>query len=451
MARIEGFRVMNFGVLKDIQLGKLRQKPSVDPLVAQKPSVDPLTPLTAVIGKNGAGKSTLFNAFGFLADALKHGVEKACNMRGRGGFNKIRTLGQTGPITFEVYYREHGNAHPLSYEFSIGVDDIGRPYVCTEWLLQKRIEQGHNAPSPFLCLVLGKGFVWTDDEKIAEAPDNDSDSYDFNDLMLSSYEALSSDKALKESESVELQDKRRLGIATLGSLQQHPRISQFRRFIENWHLSYFTPNEARALPLAGPQRHLSASGDNLGNVVQFMELEHPEKFRSILARIAKKIPGIDKIDTTITQDNRLLLRFNDKGFKDPFYAQQMSDGTLKVFAYLLLLEDPASPFVFIEKPENGLHHELLEILVGEFRAYATGKQGGSQIFVTTHQPNFLDGLQPEEVWVLDKGKDGCSTIRRVSDNPLVRNLVKEELPLGNLWRSGYLDAKQAAEQAQQRA
>ena len=433
MAKIEGFRVVNFGVLKDIQLGKVQQKLSFDPLM-QEPRVDPLTPLTAVIGKNGAGKSTLFDAFGFLADALKHGVEEACDMRGRGGFNKIRTLGQTGPIMFEVSYREHGKARPITYELSIDVDDTDRPYVCAEWLLQKRIGQTDNAP--FLWLESGEGYVWTGDEKVAEVPDDDSDSYNF---ILSS-EGVS--VALEDTEAVKLQDKRKLGVTTLGALQQHPRISKFRRFIENWYLSYFKPNEARALPLAGPQRHLSASGDNLGNVVQFMEREHPKKFRSILDRIAGKIPGIDKIATLRTPDDRLLLRFNDKGFKDPFYAQQMSDGTLKVFAYLLLLEDPdPSPFVCIEEPENGLYHELLEILAGEFRAHATGKQGGSQIFVTTHQPNFLDGLQPKEIWVLDKGKDGCSTIRRASDDPLVRNMVEEELPLGDLWRSGYLDAK----------
>lgn len=432
MAKIEGFRVMNFGALKDIQLGKLWWN---TPEIA---SVAPLTPLTAIIGKNGAGKSTLFDAFGFLADALKHGVEEACDMRGRGGFNKLRTLGQTDPIKFVVYYREHGKARPITYELSIDVDDTGRPYVHAEWLLQKRIGQKHNAPSPFLCLGSGKGFVWTGDEQVAEVPDDNPDSYDIKDYLSSEEISV----ALKEGETVEFQDKRKLGVATLGSLQQHPRISKFRRFIENWYLSYFEPNAARSLPLAGPQRHLSASGDNLGNVVQFMEREHPKKFREILDRIAEKIPGIDKIDTTVTQDNRLLLCFNDKGFKDPFYAQQMSNGTLKVFAYLLLLEDPdPSPFVCIEEPENGLYHELVEILAGEFRAHATGKQGGSQIFVTTHQPNFLDGLLPEEIWVLDKGKDGYSTIRRASDDPLVRNLAKEELPLGNLWRSGYLDAK----------
>ena len=430
MAKIVGFRVINFGVLKHIWLGKL----------GFTPEATPLTPLTAVIGKNGAGKSTLFDAFGFLADALKNGVEEACDMRGRGGFNKIRTLGQAGPIIIEVSYREHSHARLITDSLSIDVDGTDRPYVRAEGLLQKRIEQKHNIPFPFLSLDSGKGHVWTGDEKVAEVPDNDSDFFDYEDLILSSKET---PEVLKEAEVVELQDNRKLGVATLGALQQHPRISKFRRFIENWYLSYFTPNAARALPLAGPQRHLSASGDNLGNVVQFMEREHPKKLREILARIAKKIPGIDKIDTLRTPDDRLLLRFNDKGFKDPFYAQQMSDGTLKVFAYLLLLEDPApSPFVCIEEPENCLHHQLLEILAGEFRAHATRRQGGSQIFVTTHQPNFLDGLQPEEIWVLDKGEDGCSTIWRASDDPLVRNMVEEELPLGNLWRSGYLDAKQ---------
>ena len=159
-------------------------------------------------------------------------------------------------------------------------------------------------------------------------------------------------------------------------------------------------------------------------------------------RIAGKIPGIDKIDTEKTQDGRLLLRFNDKGFTDPFYAQQMSDGTLKVFAYLLLLEDPAPPpFICIEEPENGLYHKLLETLAIEFREHATGRKGGAQVFITTHQPYFVDALEPNEVWVLEKGKDGFSSIRRASDDPFVLNMVAEGLPLGGLWYSDYLDAR----------
>ena len=101
----------------------------------------------------------------------------------------------------------------------------------------------------------------------------------------------------KETDVVELDDMRKLGIATLGSLKQYQRIAAFRKFIEGWYLSYFTPDAARSLPLAGPQKHLNIHGDNLGNVVQFMEREHPKRFQAILNRIAEKVPGVNKVDT----------------------------------------------------------------------------------------------------------------------------------------------------------
>lgn len=424
MAKIEGIRVKNFRALRDVSLGRLWNQ--------QKS--EPLTPMTVVIGKNGVGKSTLFDVFGFLADALKFGVEEACDLRGRGGFKKIRSQGQTGAIEFEIYYKENGNARPITYELAIDADSSGRPFVQKERLRQRRENQTRGWPFSFLVLNNGKGLVWKGEGKKIE---EDKKEFDLDDFLKS----LEGEES-KETESVELADKRKLGIATLGSLKQHPRISVFRQFIEGWYLSYFTPDAARSLPLAGPQKHLNIHGDNLGNVVQFMEREHQARFQKVLDRIAKKIPGINKIDTEKTGDDRLLLRFNDKGFQDPFYAQQMSDGTLKVFAYLLLLEDPTPPpFLCVEEPENGLYHKLLETLAIEFREHATGRKGGSQVFITTHQPYFVDALEANEVWILEKGADGFSTIRRASDDELVKNMVAEGLPLGGLWYSDYLDAR----------
>lgn len=411
MARIVGFRVKNFKVLKDIEMGPLNQGDS-----------QLLTPMTAVIGKNGVGKSALFDAFGFLADALKFGVEEACDARGRGGFEKLRTQGQTDPIEFVVFYREHENTRIIGYSIAIETDEIGRPYVLEEIMVE-------DSDKSFLGLREGFGFVWKEN-KTAEG-------FDTSELVRFAEER----KTPKDAEFIQLEDRRKLGIATLGALKQHPRISAFRRFIEGWYLSYFTPDAARSLPLAGPQDRLNIHGDNLGNVVQFMEREHPERFQTILENIAGKIPGIDKIDTERTSDGRLLLRFNDKGFQDPFYAQQVSDGTLKVFAYLLLLEDPTPPpFLCIEEPENGLYHKLLETLANEFREHADTPDG-SQVFITTHQPYFVNALEPDEVWILEKGDDGFSTIRRASDDPVVNNMVAEGLPLGNLWYSDYFDER----------
>ena len=120
----------------------------------------------------------------------------------------------------------------------------------------------------------------------------------------------------------------------------------------------------------------------------------------------------------------------------------MSDGTLKLFAYLLMLQDPhPPPFMCIEEPENGLYHKLLEILAQEMRSRSRGGRSAPQMFVTTHQPYFVDALNPEETWILEKGAEGFSTVRRASEDPVVENLVEEGLGLGGLWYSDYLDAR----------
>ncbi len=432
MAKIEGLRIRNFKSLNDVTIGKLWN--------LQKAS--PLTVLTAVIGKNGVGKSSLFDAFGFLADCLRFGVEEACDLKGRGGFDRIRTQGQSGPIEIEVYYRESRNMKPITYELAVDLDSANRPYVKNERLRQRRQGMRRGRPFSFLTLEEGKGLVWKGESQGIDEDKAFPKQYDLFKFMESLKQGDSRVVESSETEIVELEDYRRLGIATLGSLKQHPRISAFRKFIEGWYLSYFTPDAARSLPMAGPQKHLNMHGDNLGNVVQFMARDHQNKFQSILDRIAEKIPGIDNIDTKETDDGRLLLRFNDKGFKEPFYSQQMSDGTLKVFAYLLLLEDPTPPpFLCIEEPENGLYHKLLETLAEEFREHAKGKKSGSQVFLTTHQPYLVNALAPDEVWVLTKTPKGLSKIKRASEFEAVRNLVAEGLPLGGLWYSDYLDER----------
>jgi len=404
MPMIMGFKVQNFGVLKDITLGKLWNQQNASPL----------TPLVVVIGKNGVGKSTLFDAFGFLADALMLGVEEACDAK-RGGFDRIVSKGANDPIRFEVYFREAPKERPITYELGITRDARGRPYVESERLRQRRKGERRGRPFSFLDLQNGKGSAW---------------------------KGMSYGEEESEKVNVELPDNRHLAIRTYGALKEHPRISVFRDFLEKWYLSYFTPNAARGLPMAGPQKHLDIQGDNLGNVVQYMERDHKEKFQDILDRIARKIPGIHRIDTKRTDDGRLLVRFNDKGFQDPFFAQQMSDGTLKLFAYMLLLEDPEpAPFICIEEPENGLYHKLMEPLAQEFRAHATGEKNAPQIFVTTHQPYFVNALTPDETWILEKGADGFAMIKRASDDPVVKSMVGEGLPLGSLWYSDYLDAR----------
>lgn len=407
MPRIEGFRVQNYRALRDITLGKL----------SGTQSAEALDPLTVVIGRNGSGKSTLFDAFGFVADCLNSDVESACDAHNRGGYERLLSKASSGPISFEIYYRENPGERPITYELSIAGDASGRPFVASEVLKQRRKGQKHGRPFPFLRLEGGTGMAWAGEDALeVEGQETTGQT------------------------AVSLTDPRELGISTLGTLQEHPRIKRFRDFLKGWYLSYFTPDAARSLPSAGPQKHLNMHGDNIGNVVQYMEREHGARFKKILSRIAERIPGVSHIETKVTDDRRVLLRFGDGAFQDPFFASQMSDGTLKTFAYLLLLEDPEpQPFICIEEPENGLYHKLLDVLAKEFRSHADGSKDSPQIFVTTHQPFFVDALSPSEVWVLRKESDGFSSVQRTSDIDIVKNLFEAGLPLGGLWYSDYLD------------
>lgn len=425
MAQIEGFRIQNYKVLKDITLGKLWNTQS-----------DPLTKLTVVIGKNGTGKSSIFDAFGFISDCLKKGVEEACDARG--GFEKIFSKGQDTAegINFEIYYRESRDSSPITYEFSIKIDEKNRPFVSSERLRQRRKgSQKVGRPFSFLILNNGIGVVWKGETVGKLNNEDDCSLFSFIDQIESEHKR----EETNETEVVRLEDNRHLAITTLGALKQHPRVIKFRKFIESWYLSYFSPDLARSLPASGCQKHLNVHGDNLANVVQYMQREHDDRFSKVLNRISKKIPGIEKIDTKVSPDGRLLLEFHAQGFSEPFFAQQMSDGTLKFFTYMLLLEDPEPhSLVCIEEPENGLYHKLLEVLGQEFRNYASNGKVDSQVFITTHQPFLVNTLDAKEVWILEKQPDGFSKISRVSNNELASEMVDAGLPLGELWYSNYL-------------
>jgi predicted ATPase len=168
-----------------------------------------------------------------------------------------------------------------------------------------------------------------------------------------------------------------------------------------------------------------------------MYRENDEVFKKVLADIQGKIRGISKIIPVETVDKRIVLSFLEEGFEDPFYWTRMSDGTLKLTAYYLLLhEQTPRELVFIEEPENGLYHQYLKDLALElFREVGTGYK--KQLFVTTHSPFFVNALKPDDVWVLEKGPDGFSQIKRASEYMFVNEMTAENVPLGDLWFSKY--------------
>jgi predicted ATPase len=382
--RIENLRVQNYRALQDLELKKI-------------------TPLTVFIGPNGSGKSTIFDVFAFLSECFTVGLRKAWDRRGR--FKELRTRGQEGYIIIELKYRETLASPLITYHLAIN-EANNRPYVAEEWLQWRRGPQGK--PFRFLDFKEGEGIVISgenpqeEDERISER----LDSPEF------------------------------LAVSTLGQLAKHPRVSALRRFITSWYLSYLTADNTRNQPEAGAQERLSSTGDNLPNVIQYLKEDHPQRLESILQTLSRRIPRLEKVEASIMPNGQLLLQIKDAPFQSPILAKFASDGTLKMLAYLTILYDPSPPqLVGIEEPENHLHPRLLPELAEECRA-ATAS---TQLMVTTHSPFFVDGLKPEEVWVLYRDENGFTQAKRTSAMQGVKEFIQNGALLGQLWMEDYFD------------
>ena len=362
--------------------------------------------MAVVVGANGSGKTTLFDVFIFLKEALTQNVATAVSRRG--GFRELVSRGESGPIAITVKFRESGG-HLATYQLEIA-DDAGRPVVQREVLKFRRGQFGQ--PWHFVDFSRGRGVAITNEA------------------------AYGQEGVEAERKEHVLDDPSVLAIKGLGQFKEFRVVAEFRSLIENWHISDFHISDARPSAEAGYAEHLSNRGDNIAQVAQYLYENHREQFNRVLRIMSERVPGVRSVEAKPTEDGRLVLRFQDGSFKDPFIARYVSDGTIKMFAYLVLLHDPKPhPLLAVEEPENQLYPELLHELVEEFRDYA---RRGGQVFVSTHSPEFLNAVELDEIYWLVK-RDGFTTVERASEHETLRNLVAEgDLP-GTLWRQGLFE------------
>ncbi len=353
---------------------------------------------------NGTGKTTLFNAFSFLKDALSDNVRVALTKLGGGrGFKEVRSRDSTGPIEIELKFRKDNESPLVTYFLKINEDKNHRPLIETEILQYQINSKSH--PWRFLDFSQGQGNAVTNE------PDKVTD---IKDLQRENYKLKSPDI---------------LALKGLAQFEKFPVTKAIGDLLENWHISDFHIQQARPERESGYAEHLSKEGENLALVTEFLYNRHPKIFKTILEKLKQRIPGIGEVDSKITEEGRVLLRFKDGNFKDPFLARYVSDGTIKMFAYLVLLYDPnPHPLLCVEEPENQLYPQLLSELAEEFRDYA---RRGGQVFVSTHSPDFLNSCELEEVFWLQK-EGGYTVVKRASDDEQIVAYMNDGDKLGSL-------------------
>lgn len=379
--RIEQLRVGNYRALRAIELRDI-------------------TPFTVLLGANGSGKSTIFDVFNFLSECFQFGLRHAWDRRGRA--KELRTRGQSGPILIELKYRERVGQPIITYHLAINEGSRG-PVVAEEWLQWKRGVRGQ--PFRFLDYKEGKG------------------------------RAVSGERPDEQDQRVEISLKSPdlIAVNALGQFSDHPRVAALREFITDWYVSYLAIEDTRSQPEAGPQERLSKTGDNLSNVIQYLRESYPDRLEHIFELLRSRVPRLERVLAEAMPDGRLLLQIKDAPFEEPILSRFASDGTLKLLAYLVVLNDPSPPqFIGIEEPEHFLHPRLLPELAEECRA-ATEH---TQLLVTTHSPFFLNAVKPKEVRVLYRTTDGYTSAIRASDIKGVEAFIDAGASMGQLWLEG---------------
>ncbi|MBQ3076878.1 MAG: AAA family ATPase [Clostridia bacterium] len=386
--RIEYLKIRNFRVFQDVEVNDLPQ-------------------MAVFLGKNGSGKTTFFDVFGFLHDCLNSNVRAALAMRG--GFSDVISREQTGDMGFEIKFRPSPDEPIITYELEIGLNEQALPIVKKEIMRFRRGQSG----KPWKILDFSNG------EGIAVEG------------VVSSYDDVK--KAARSPQKVASPDI--LAVKGLGQFENFPAMASLRRLIEDWHVFDFHIDNARTRQQANYSETLSATGDNLAQVAKYLYDNHRERFDAILTAMRERIPGVTNVEAKVTEDGYVILRFQDGKFKNPFIAKNVSDGTIKMFTYLVLLSDPSPhALLCVEEPENQLYPELLPQLAEEFRRYANV---GGQVFISTHSPDFLDAISLEELFCMVKS-DGYTQIVRAAELPLVASLYREGDHLGELWTQGIL-------------
>ena len=378
-----------------------------------------LGPLNFIVGANASGKTNLISALRFLQTAVLQNVELAVD--GFGGLTEVRNKllrerQESKPLTLKLRIGQ------LPAQFKFDAQNLTLEKVAYELKLDVRNDSG--AP------------VVESENLTAEIKDSKGAVFPYN-LTRSRHEVQIQDPLtkLKGSQSLQVPPQEYSRLALGVGFYSLPCVI-LRSYIEHWSFFNISPNVARQPFKDTADVNLGPAGEQLSVVLHRIEKENgKEALASIVAGLKGAIPGFKGIKTTqLPVENKWAFQILEERMRGAINPESVSDGTIRLLALLViaLWSSKYSSLMAIEEPENGLHPQLSEHVVSVLREASTRRQ----ILVTTHNPTFLDFLEPAEVLLCDK-IDGFTSIASAADNQEVTSF-KRKFRLGELWEQGVL-------------
>ena len=182
---------------------------------------------------------------------------------------------------------------------------------------------------------------------------------------------------------------------------------------------------------------LRSHGGNLAAVLYRLEQEDIRRYEMICRHISRILPGFDRFAIEESR-GKVLLRWQAKAFAKTFGAHLTSDGSLRFFALVTLLNLPPDMLpnvLLMDEPELGLHPAAVSLVGGMIRSLSTERQ----VIVATQSPMLVDAFNLEEIIVLDL-ENGRTRVREQLDKERFQVWL-EEFTTGDLWRKNLLGGR----------
>jgi predicted ATPase len=338
-----------------------------------------LNKFNVLIGPNASGKSNLLDCLAFISEIAQGRVDEGISKRG--GYEHVVFGGERRNIELSIKF-------PLDNkpsEYFISISDKG-------------IDKEN--------LTIGKEVVI--------------------DRELDKFKILMNDKKYREG-SYGRDSSLIYGYGNKRFKDEYFLTFKTKGYLSSWKSYNFITSQMRKIYPAQRKLVLDGNGGNLAQVLVSLHNECPKMFDRIENMLKQGIPQIEELLTPLTPDGKTYVAIREKGFDSPFDYYQVSDGILKLLAYITAISPIEPKLICFEEPENFIHPRLFELLVEIL------KKSEKQIILSTHSPYLLDWIEPENVIVVEK-KEKETIMRKIEDtSKLKEHLGEIGLSLGEYW------------------
>ena len=183
--------------------------------------------------------------------------------------------------------------------------------------------------------------------------------------------------------------------------------------------------------------YIRSHGGNLAAVLLRLEREDLDRYELICEQIGRVLPGFDRFELEESFE-KVPLRWKARGTGKTFGAHLTSDGSLRFFALVTLLNLPAEMLpsvLLLDEPELGLHPAAITLVGGMIRSLSEERQ----IIVATQSPLLVDAFDVEEIFVLELREGRTEIKKRSSDDYQV--WLDEDFTPGELWQKNLLGGR----------